>query len=312
MLKSLCAALVACTIPVILPTPLRADEPPPQDKDKLEQVTTPPTLANRIRGLFDVELPQLDPPGTFNFQFNPRFSDLIKRDYIRVPMGVRWTANDSLALNAEMEAYLTHGLGDTENHVYGISTLRFGGKYVFQKWLRPELQATVGTTVSIPVGSPPIDLTDGLNHFSPYLIAEHKLHRNPKITLFGGPAFDLVSDSHVNGEVGTNTPTDDSFTLTAGAIYDLGQLKWTLQTALTTSAPWADEKVTIFNVRPSVLWFVPKRFTFNSKTQWILGLGVRGTWGPDGFEFSQSSRVRAEITFRQVMDKILPPTPQGR
>ena len=120
----------------------------------------------------------------------------------------------------------------------------------------------------------------------------------------GGPAFDLVTDSHVNGQIGTNTPADDSFTFTAGATYDLGQIKWTFQTAYTTSAPWAKESVNIYNVRPSVLWYVPRRYTFNSRTQWIVGFGVRGTWGPDGFEISQSSRVRAEITFRQVMDKL--------
>jgi hypothetical protein len=40
-----------------------------------------------------------------------------------------------------------------------------------------------------------------------------------------------------------------------------------------------------------------------SKTQWILVLGARVSFGPDGTEISTSSRVRAEITFRQVMEK---------
>ncbi len=310
MSKSLCAALLAATNLFLFSPALFAQEaikPTPEaiKQDMIVATPPPPTLGNRIRGLFDVELPKLDPPGTYNFQFNPRFSDFINRDYLRVPVGLRWTANSvPLALNAEAEAYFTHGLGNTDNHVAGISTLRFGGKYVFQKWLRPELAATLGFTVSLPVGSPPVDLTDGINHFSPYLIAEHRLHSNPKVTIFGGPAFDLVTPSHVVGEIGTNTPTDDSFTLTAGAVYDLGQIKWTLQTTYTTSASWAHESVNIINVRPSVIWFVPKKYTFHSKTQWILGVGLRGTWGPDGFEFGQSSRVRAELTFHQVMEKL--------
>lgn len=59
-----------------------------------------------------------------------------------------------------------------------------------------------------------------------------------------------------------------------------------------------------FSIRPSVLWWVPRRFTLNSKTQWIVGFGARSTWGPDGYEFSTGSRVRAEITFRQALQKV--------
>jgi hypothetical protein len=49
---------------------------------------------------------------------------------------------------------------------------------------------------------------------------------------------------------------------------------------------------------------VPRRYTFNSKTQWIVGFGVRSTWGPDGYEFSQSTRARAEITFGQFLRNV--------
>lgn len=49
---------------------------------------------------------------------------------------------------------------------------------------------------------------------------------------------------------------------------------------------------------------MPKKYTFNSKTQWILGMGIRASYGPDGTEISFYNRVRAEITFRQVLAKI--------
>jgi len=35
-----------------------------------------------------------------------------------------------------------------------------------------------------------------------------------------------------------------------------------------------------------------------------VGLGLRSTWGPDGYDFGVSTRVRAEITFRQVVARI--------
>mgnify|MGYP006989398079 CR=1 FL=1 len=36
----------------------------------------------------------------------------------------------------------------------------------------------------------------------------------------------------------------------------------------------------------------------------IVGLGVRTSWGPDGTDFSVRNRIRAEITFRQLLRQI--------
>ena len=46
---------------------------------------------------------------------------------------------------------------------------------------------------------------------------------------------------------------------------------------------------------------MPKKFVFNTKTQWLIGLGTPMSWGPDGYDIKLNSRVRAEITFRQVI-----------
>jgi hypothetical protein len=99
-----------------------------------------------------------------------------------------------------------------------------------------------------------------------------------------------------------NQPLDDSMNFTAGAIYDLGQVKWTLSATYATTAGLGDVTDHFLYLRPSMLWYVPRQYTFNSKTQWLLGLGLRASWGPDGSELSFNTRVRAEVTFRQVVD----------
>lgn len=264
----------------------------------------PEGLPESINGLFNIDLPRLDPPGTFNLHFNPRLGDLVKRDYIRVPTGVRWTVNDSLRLSFIADAYGTHGLKNAENHTYGISMLRFGSKYVLRNFPERDCLTSVDLNVQSPVGSPPHELTDGLIHVTPSFITEHRLETNPRITLFGGMSVDFVFDSPVYGNVGKNTPRDDSVSIDAGAVYDLGRLKWTLQTTFTSGFIGDHSSFNSFTVRPSVLWYVPRKYTLNSKTQWVIGFGLRSTWGPDGHELSQSSRARAEITFRQVMNNI--------
>lgn len=291
-------------LPAVIAT---ADEPAREPAPAADNVQTkqPSGLFDRIRGLFDIDLPRLDPPGTFKVKFNPRFGDLAHRDYIRVPTGVRWTVNDRLGLNIEAEAYATHGLGGgNATATFGVGLLRLGGKYLIPEWPTKEFQSSVGLDVAMPVGSPPIDLTDGRNHYSPFLVVQHHDDERPRWTEFVGFNADIVTPSHVRGLIGSNTPHDDSLSFTAGAVYDMGQLKWTAQATYTTTLFISGVDDHYFTVRPSVLWFVPRKITFNSKTQWIVGFGARATWGPDGYEFSTGTRVRAELTFGQAIEKL--------
>lgn len=259
-------------------------------------------LTGRIRGLLDIDLPRFDPPGTYRIQINPRFGDLARRDYIRVPVGLRWTANERFELNTEAETFFTHdNKADSAGH--GIGELRFGGRYLFPASPRDTDRTSVGLNLEFPVGSPPLDLTDGRNHVSPYVVVERRLPRHPRWTTFAGLSADFMSDSSVPGRRVENTPTDDALALTGGAIYEIGQLKWTMQATYTTSLLGGGDEH-IFAVHPSVLWFVPKKYTFKSKTQWIVGVGVRGTWGPDGFDLGTGTRVRAEITFGQAIQRL--------
>jgi hypothetical protein len=299
---------LALALPVSGQTAAPAGSPAsaaPTEKTGIKHVPSPTTLFTRIRGVFDVELPRLDPPGTFSLHVNPRFGDLLHRTYLRVPVGVTWAVDDRLGFNVEASAYGTHGLkGGETNHVYGIGQLHGGAKYLFPHWPRAGYKTSLGFNLDYPIGSPPADLTDGRNHYIPYAVVERRLPDHPKLTLFGGLSADFVTDSSVRGRVGANSPRSDSLSLTAGGIYDLGQVKWTLESTYTTTALIGHDARNIFTVRPSLLWFVPRQITLNSKTQWIVGLGARATWGPDGFEFSTGTRVRAEITFRQVWGKI--------
>ncbi len=263
----------------------------------------PPPLFARIRGLFDLELPDLDPPGTVKLILHPHISDLVRRDYLRTDAGFRWALNDQFELSAEAATFLTHGLRGAGDG-YGVGKLSLGTKYVFAEWLHPQFETSAGLSIDLPVGRPPVDFTDGLEHYSPNLVVQHHWTSNAKLTTFAGASLDFVGHSPVRGTIQPNQPRDNSASLTLGGVYDVGQIKWTLAGTYTTTALISSGPGHFFYLQPGVLWFVPKKITFNSKTQWIVGLSAPLTWGPDGFEFKVNSRVRAEITFRQVLDKI--------
>jgi hypothetical protein len=280
-----------------------AQETPAPPTEESQPPHSDPPLVAPIPGLFDISLPRLYAPGTFHVLLNPSSGDFFHRDYVRVPTGLRWTVNDSLEFHAEAEAYLSNWFRKSDAG-YGIGELDTGMKYVFPDLFRPDFKTSFNLDVLVPVGSPPVDLTDGLNHISPSLVIEHHSVTRPRLSTFAGYGVDLVSHSFVHGTYGTNEPHDNSMSINGGAIYDMGQLKWTFQATYTTTALIGGHPIHIVSLQPSFIWFVPKRFTLNSKTQWIIGLGVHSTWGPDGFQFSTGSRLRADITFGQVMSRL--------
>jgi hypothetical protein len=272
----------------------------------VENIQTPQEARpffSRIRGLFDIDLPDLDPPGTVRLIFHPHISDLVRRDYLRTDAGFRWALNDNFELSAEASTFVTHGLR-SGNDGYGIGEMRYGGKYIFKEWLRPDFETSVSLNIAQPVGHPPFDLTDGHNHFSTGLIIQHHSESNPHLTTFAGPSFELITKSSVPGAFQPNQPQDNNYSLIVGGIYDMGQLKWTLSGTGTTTALVGGAPKYFFYLQPSLLWYVPKKLTFHSKTQWIIGVGAPITWGPDGTEFKVNSRVRAEITFGQVIARM--------
>lgn len=273
-----------------------------------EQAATPPPgggrrLLSRLTGIFDFDLPELDPPGTVSFTLHPHFSDLLRRDYLRVAGGVRWTVTESLELGAELEAFGTHGLRHGPGSRYGVGEVRAGAKRVFTGWPQAGLNTSFDLEVQVPTGRPPLEMTDGFNHVTPSTVVEHRWKSDPRMTTFGSLGLDFLSDSSTPGLPGRNQPVDDSAFVGGGLVYDFGEVKWTLEA--TYANTWiAGSNHHFFNVRPSIVWFVPRNYTFNSKTQWIVGFGVRSTWGPDGHELSSGTRVRAELTFGQVLDQI--------
>ncbi len=290
--------LTAILLPLVLPV-ARAQSTP---ADNIATTQEARPFFSRVRGLFDFDLPSIDPPGTVKLILHPHLGDFVRRDYMRLDGGFRWALNDHFEISPEASLYFTHGLGGSSQDGYGIGEVRLGTKYILRHWPDADFETSVFLNVEIPTGQPPVDLTDGFNHYAPGFLVQHHSTLHPKLTTFAGAGLDLVSDSAIAGTPVRNQPLDDSMNFTAGAIYDLGQVKWTLAATFATTAGLGDRTEHFYYLRPSLLWYVPKKYTFNFKTQWIVGLALRASWGPDGSELSFSNRVRAEITFRQVME----------
>jgi hypothetical protein len=291
--------------PVLLAChPLRAQESPPAVAR--EATADDDRAMHKITGIFDTDLPKTERKGSIRFLIHPHLGDFTSRSYVRIPFGLRWGVNDHVEITATVEPYLQHYLrrGSPGN---GIGDVQFGAKYAFREWLKPGFDASTGFNVRLPVGNPPLDLTDGYGHYSPYLVVSRKSPRIAGLTWFVSPELDYMAKSPVAGTFRKNDPHSSSLLLGAGFVLDRYPFHYTLEAGYqTTSLIGRDNKQFVF-VKPGFAWDLPRRLTFNSRGRWLFGFSMKFTEGPDGLRIDTGGKIRGEFSisrwFRGEKDK---------
>lgn len=257
------------------------------------------TALHRIEGIFDTDLPKTEKKGRIRFLLHPHLGDFTRRDYVRLPLGLRVGVNDHVEVSATVEPYLHHGLrsGNSGN---GIGSVEFGGKYAFKDWLQPALAASAGLNVRVPVGRPPLDLTDGHNHYAPYLVVSHKSPTRPGLTRFASTTLDVMDESTVAGSFRKNAAHSTSLIFATGFVLDRYPYHYTLEAGYqTTSLVGRDNKQFVF-IKPGFAWDLPRRATFNSSGRWLLGFSFKITEGPDGTRIDSGGKIRGEFSLRRM------------
>jgi hypothetical protein len=255
---------------------------------------------NHIQGLFEIELPKTERRGDIRFDFQPTFRDLLDKPYLRTPIDVRWGATDRLEINGEFDTYFVDGLRHSSQGGYGFDALHLGAKYALLEWLGPAWAVSVGGNVSVPVSRPPIELTDGHNHATPYIVFGRKLGWVDGLSGFVQTSVDFVSKSSTPGNFGQNEPHSDSVTLTPGLLYHRKAFYYTLETDIATTSVIGKGRHNFLTIRPGVIWDLPKQLKLGAKGHWLAGFGVTEVFGPDGRTFSTGGRFRGEFNFRQL------------
>ena len=279
-------------LPAILAShPLRAQEAevsaakPPVDDQAL----------HKINGIFDTELPKTERKGSIRFIVHPHLGDFTSRSYVRIPLGLRWGVNDHVEFTATVEPYFEHHLrsGSPGN---GIGDVEFGGKFAFREWLKPDYDASTGINVRLPVGRPPLDLTDGYNHYSPYLVVSRKSPQTEGLTYFVSSTIDLVAKSSVAGTFRKNDPHSSSLLFGTGFVLDRYPFHYTLEAGYQTTSLIGKDNKQFFFAKPGFAWDLPRKLTFNSRGRWLFGFSTKFTEGPDGLRVDTGGKIRGEFS----------------
>lgn len=261
-----------------------------------------PDTALRFKGVFDSGLPGTEPKNSLHLLLHPHFGDFSKRDHLRIPIGLRYGLTADWEVTGEVETYFSHGLGDVSLFEQkGLSQLHLGTKYRLRKrWLK-EWDTSVGFDYTHPLGRPPPDVTDGFSHFSPYVMGARPLASLPQVRVFWRFGSDFT-DYDGPGRRLKNQLGDDTVSVSGGLVWTRGSYHYTLETGWTTAdGIGGPEGGNVFSLRPGIIWEIPPEYTFHARGQWMLGLGLRATHGPDGLDFGGSLKLRLNLDLKRLL-----------
>ncbi|MBI2813790.1 MAG: hypothetical protein HYX71_05865 [Opitutae bacterium] len=258
----------------------------------------------RVRGIFNSALPRTEKKNSLRLIVHPRLGDLTKRDNLRTVLGFRYGLTTRWEATAEVDAYFSHGLKAKGFFAEsGFSTFRLGTKYRLGEGFTPGWDTAVGLDFAKPIGSPPIDVTDGLRHIAPFITTSRPLAGAPGWRVFGGAGWDDVTKVSARGKLEKNELGDDSVNVSSGLLWDRGTAIYALEAAYATTRFTADVNRNVYALRPSVVWVLPAKYTFNSKGKWLLGVGLRFSRGPDGNDLGLNVKLRVNFDFKRLLGR---------
>jgi len=276
-----------------------------------EPAPTPPAAAAKpsdddlqIKGVFNSVLPRTEKKSSLRLIVHPHLGDLTKRDHIRTALGFRYGLTSRWEVSSETDAYFTHGLkkgGFFEDS--GFATIHVGTKYSLGASLIPGWDSSIGIEWQQPMGQPPLDVTDGLRHFAPFFTTSHALADHPGWRIFTGFGWDAVTQTATRGELEKNELGDDSVNVSGGALWERGPVTYALEASYATTRFTADVHRDVYALRPSIVWVLPKKYTFGSNSKWLLGVGLRLTHGADGNDIGVNAKLRVNFDLKRLLGR---------
>lgn len=256
----------------------------------------------QMKGVFNSVLPRTERKNALRLIVHPHLGDLTKRDHLRTALGFRYGINTRWEASVEADAYFTHGLKQGSFFEdKGFSTLHLGTKYQLGEPFNLGWDTSVGINWQQPIGSPPLDVTDGLRHTAPFVTASHNLVGMPGWRVFTGFGWDAVTQTTTRGALEKNELGDDSINFTGGALYERGSLTYALEATYQTTRWITSTARDVYALRPSVVWVIPERITHSAKGKWLLGFGLRLTHGPDGNDIGVNAKLRVNFDLKRLL-----------
>lgn len=261
--------------------------------------------------IFQSHLPTTLQKYALRLAVNPHIGDLRNKDHMRLTTGLRYGLTENWEISTSSDLYFSHGHGEIRSFDdYGAANLRIGTKVNLGEPFLAGWKVGVGADYLFPIGEPPAELTDGLRHFMPFITFSHRFENHPTVRVFWGFRMDTVSFTGKAGEFGENAFHESSAGITGGWVIDRKNWHYTFEAAYDTTRWRGHSSVDVYTIRPGVLWEIPQRHHPERKSNWVVGVALKSTFGPGGSSLGASFRLRYSRDFRNLLRNMpLPGTP---
>ncbi len=258
----------------------------------------------RIRGVFDSALPRTEKKHSLRLVVHPHLGDLWEHAHLRTALGLRYGLTARWEATTEVDAYFSHGLRDRGFfEEKGISSLHLGTKYQLGDPFHLGWETAVGVDWSRPIGSPPPEVTDGLEHLTPYITFSRQLTSHPAWRVFFGLNYEDITITPTPGILAKNQLNNDNLGVSGGFLFTRGSMTYTFEAAYDTEHPIRDLGGDILVLRPGFVWVVPARYTFGAKGKWLLGFSLKLSHGQDGNDIGAGAKLRVNFDFKRLLGR---------
>ncbi len=296
----LLSILFACLLAAVIVPGLTAAEAD-EDDDKVSDGDM------QIEGVFNSALPGTEKKNRLKLLFRPHFGDFHRKDYLRVPLALRYGLTDHWDITGGMEGYFAHGLGDVNwMEEYGFSAARFSTKYRLGRRFWSHWDMGLGIDFITPVSDPPGDVSDGLRHFAYHVSFSRELETLEGWRIFWGVGADDVTTTGRPVALEKNDLGDDSVSLSGGFVWQRTGHSYTFEMSYATTRLTGARDRDVVTIRPGIIWKLPKKYTFNARGDWFLGVSTKVSQGTDGFDYGISGKLRASFDFKKWWRKHFP------
>jgi len=264
-----------------------------------------------IREVFRSHLPKTLKKYALRLGVNPHLGDFSEKDYLRITTSLRYGLSKRCEISASSDLYVSHGSGTIGSFdEFGSANLELGTKLNLGQPLVRGWDTAVGVDYAFPTGIPPVELTDGLRHFMPYVTFSHRLEAPRNLRVFWGLRFDDVSRTSVPGVPKKNALNDSSTGITGGFVIDRKAWHYTFEASFDTTRWTGHSEAEIFMVRPGVIWEIPSRRHPRSRSNWVIGAALSCKSGPGGTSLGGSLKIRYNRNLKnRFRREPVPPAP---
>lgn len=253
----------------------------------------------RMRGVFDVILPETQEKRTWRVSVQPHFNDIIDNDHVRLPVNVVYGFSSRFEGEFGVDPYFTNPFRD--GHGNGVANYRTHFKYRWTPGDDSSITAASGVQWVHPVASSPADLNEGVNRYSIYTSFARPSPTIPNLDAFLTLSYDFLAPSSAQGWIDEEDPQDDFVKVSTGVLYRKREFTYGL--ALSWAQTVDGGQRTFISITPSVIYDVPRRFTSATSGRWQVGAAVEALRHGADNELGLRVRVRWLVDFKQAWRK---------